>query len=727
MAHSLVIAARLHQGRYHGEDDRFDGAGGWPPSPGRLFQALVAGAAKGANLLPEDVQALRWLEGLDPPRIAAAPGRPGRVLRLFVPNNDLDAKGGDPGRVAEIRVAKNWRPVFFDSNEPVLYVWDLERESPEAERVCDIASSLYQLGRGIDMAWAVGEVVERGEAVARLMSHPGVVRLPGPSGETAVPRGGTLDSLVGRYAGKRRRLRPEGRGRKARLLFVQPPKAVFDRRAYDAPPRQLHFELRLSDGRFAPRRLASAAPLSSGLLAAATVRLQESLPGRSEEFERLIRGRGAGPSDLAQRVRLLPIPSIGSPHADPSIRRVLVEIPAGCPVRVADLAWAFAGVRAYDSRTGGPWPGRLVSTSDGRMAERFMTTANSFRSLTAVALPRASRRRIGSGGRKPAAERSREEQRAVSSVFQALRHARIEGRPSGVRVQKEPFIRRGARAEDFAEGTRFSKHALWHVQLEFSEPIAGPLVIGDGRFSGLGLMEPVDRHADIVAFDLGRETSLNTADRAALVGRLRRALMALARDRNGEVGRLFSGHEPDGRPAGAGRHTHVFLAADSGAYRDQAIRRLVVVAPWAADRRTRRRWSDVVSFNAVTRSLRELRGAAGRFEGLVAELLADGDPLLGPSRKWVGQTRYLATRNLRRGQDAGKVIREDVARECVRRGLSVPTEVEVAHLQVGPRGGRPSARLVVRFATAIRGPLLLGRDSHVGGGLFHAADEGEGR
>ena len=585
-----------------------------------------------------------------------------------------------------------------------------------------MVSSLYQLGRGIDMAWAVGEVVERTEAVARLMSHPGVVRIPGPSGETAVPRAGTLDSLVRRYAGKRRRLRPEGRGRKARLLFVQPPKAVFGRRAYDAPPRQLHFELRLPDGGFAPCPLASAAPLISGLLAAATGRLQESLPGRSKQFERLIRGRGAGPSDLAQRVRLLPIPSIGSPHADPSIRRVLVEIPAGCPVRVDDLAWAFAGIRADDPRTGQPWSGRLVSTSDDRMAERFMAPANSFRSLTAVALPRASRSRIGSDGRKPAAERSREEQGAVSSVFRALRHARIQGRPSGVRVQREPFVRRGTRAEGFAEGTRFSKHALWHVELEFSEPMAGPLVIGDGRFGGLGLMEPVDRHADVIAFDLGRECHLDSAGRTALVGYLRRALMALARERDGEVGRLFSGHEPDGRPLGVGHHMHVFVAADCGSCADGAFRRLVVAAPWSADRHARRRWGDVAKFNAVTRSLRELRaGAVGRFERLTAEPVADGDPLLGPSCNWIGQTPYLATRNLRRGQDATTVIKKDVAKECVRRGLPAPREVKAEHVQSGPRGGRPTARISLHFATAIRGPLLLGRDSHVGGGLFHSA------
>ncbi len=41
------------------------------------------------------------------------------------------------------------------------------------------------------------------------------------------------------------------------------------------------------------------------------------------------------------------------------------------------------------------------------------------------------------------------------------------------------------------EETRFDKHRLWHVEIAFKEPVAGSLVIGDGRFLGLGVMAPV--------------------------------------------------------------------------------------------------------------------------------------------------------------------------------------------------------------------------------------------
>lgn len=720
---ALVIAAWFCEGRYHGEQDGFADGDGWPPSPGRLFQALVAGAARGAMVHPEDQEALRWLEGLQAPRVAAPAGRQGRAAEFFVPNNDLDWAGLDRARMRKIRIGKQWRPVHFDPSEPVLYVWKLdESESPEARRVCEIADRLYQLGRGIDMAWARGEVVDEGDAGLLLAAHSGTVRTPGGSGDVAVPRPGTLKSLALRYDGKRRRLRPERSGRKLRQRFVQPPKALFGRVGYDAPPRRLSFELRNADGGFAPWPLASAAPLVSGLLAAATRKLQDAFPQRAGEYERLIRGRGARPKDLAQRVRLVPIPSVGSPHVDRAIRRLLLEIPAECPIRIDDLEWAFMGTGHDDLGAGHVGLGRLVSSTDTRMAERFAVPGETFRSVTPVAIPEAPRRRIGNAGRKSVPEREREERRAAFCVLQSLRHAGVDNWPATVRLQKEPFDRRGSRADNFAEGTRFSKHALWHVELEFAEALAGPLLVGDGRFCGLGVMEPVSREVDVFEFDLGTAGGVDERERSVLVGHLRRALMALARDSRGEVGRLFSGHESGGRAARSGHHDHLFLAADGSV--PGSVERLLVIAPWAVDRRANRPWRDVQRFNAVTRSLKELKaGSGGRFSRLVPVPVAEGDHLLGPSRMWIGQTEYVATRNLKPRDDGLAMIRADVTAECVRRGLPRPVDVGVKSVVSGPRGGRPAARLDIRFATAVRGPVLLGRDSHSGGGLFHAAKD----
>src|ERR1700730_2833365 len=96
----VVIGVRFHQGRYHG---RPQGGADWPPSPARLFQGLVAGAARGETLAEEDKSAFEWLESLNPPAIAASSMRAGQGFRNFVPNNDLDAVGGDTERGGENR------------------------------------------------------------------------------------------------------------------------------------------------------------------------------------------------------------------------------------------------------------------------------------------------------------------------------------------------------------------------------------------------------------------------------------------------------------------------------------------------------------------------------------------------------------------------------------------------------------------------------------------------
>ena len=198
--------------------------------------------------------------------------------------------------------------------------------------------------------------------------------------------------------------------------------------------------------------------------------------------------------------------------------------------------------------------------------------------------------------------------------------------------------------------------------------------------------------------------------------------MSLARDDKGQVGRLFSGHKSNGSSDITDYHAHVFLAVDGGTSGEEMIRRLVVVAPWACDRRAKSDPEDRRLFDKVTRQLGELRaGPLGRFDRLVAEPVEDGDPLLGPARIWVGTTPYVATHNLKKRDNLALAVKADVAAECVRRGLPALKEVHLSDANVGPRGGRPTAKLTLRFAVAVRGPLLLGRDSHMGGGLFHAA------
>ena len=735
MPSALLISVRFHDGRYHG-------AGDWPPSPARLFQALVAGAAEGHAIPEDDRAALAWLERLDAPVIAVPPARDGQGFRNYVPNNDLDAVGGLPWRIAEIRAPKQIRPRLFDDAMPLLYCWHF-RDDPEghAKTIIAIAARLYQLGRGVDMAFATAEILGAAEADTRLEAHGGALHRParGGSGDLlSCPAPGAIASLVARHRAMGERLRVEGKGRKAQTLFSQPPKPRFRPVAYDSPPDYRLYELRdlASDKTsFASHPLTEIGQITETVRNTAANRLKHALPDKAALIDRVFgRVKEMSEADKAQRLRLTPLPSIGHPHAESSIRRILLEIPPDCPLLIADIDWAFAGLHlGTDYETGEirteSMPS-LVATEDRRMMTHYgirRTGARHWYTITPAALPdKAARRRIDpdhvAEQAKDGAERAAEERNAAACVRQALRHAGIDTPVAHIRVQREPGHRQGARAEAFAAKTRFSKHRLWHAEIAFAEPRTGPVVIGDGRYLGLGLMAPLrDRQPDdtVAVYALDPATAPPATAREDVLKALRRALMALDRDLddNGKVSTLFSGHAADGSPAGECHHGHVFLAADTdeGGAR---LARLYVIRPDAADRRAKLESGDAARFDRVTRALETLRaGPHGVLQPLRLPGPALDDRLFGSSTVWESLTDYRPTRHPKKGVEVESFLKRNARAEALRRGLPEP-RVEVLAHHTGPRGGL-RARIKLTFAVAVDGPILLGPGSHKGGeGVF---------
>src|SRR5690606_22966248 len=156
------------------------------------------------------------------------------------------------------------------------------------------------------------------------------------------------------------------------------------------------------------------------------------------------------------RVRIVPLPSIGHQHADHGIRRVLVEVPAGCPLRADDVQWAFSGLLLSDPETSQVLDLVLTPSNDQSMLVHYGAAegvqARTWRTVTPAALPKdAGRRRIDpsrvAAEAKAGKERAMEQGRAAAAVVQALRHAGVRARPEIVRVQREPFEARGERVE----------------------------------------------------------------------------------------------------------------------------------------------------------------------------------------------------------------------------------------------------------------------------------------
>jgi CRISPR-associated protein Csb2 len=414
---------------------------------------------------------------------------------------------------------------------------------------------------------------------------------------------------------------------------------------------------------------------------------------------------------------------------------VLVEVPPDHPIPLADVQWALAGRELM--RPGGELTGTvLVPAQDEDMLKPYGaasgTQATLWRSVTPAVLPRPPGR-VRSGAERAAAEAS-----AAASLTAALRHAGVVAPVEAVRIQREPFDIKGARADAFAPD-RLDRRALRHVEIRFARPVAGPLAIGDGRWLGLGVMQPIPDHiaraaqslAGIHAFAMAGGHPIRPADAEPLARALRRAVMARAqavagrRLRRGQtLPTFFTGHDgprqADGvaPPAREGHHTHLFFALDPG---DRGgAPRLLVIAPHRADRSrtalgaTRRRLLDWL--DEALDGFDDLRaGRIGRF-ALAPLAPGDDDALLGRSTIWTSLTPYRPTRHPRRSEDPAASIARDLLREAARRGLPRPA-VEVLAVDERPRGGL-AAKLRLTFATVVVGPILLGAGSHFGAGLF---------
>lgn len=759
MGRHLLFAVHLYAdgmgtARYHGMSQ---GAPEWPPAPARVFQALVAGAARGTSL-PDAVQpALRWLEELPPPLIAAPPRLVGQAVSLYVPNNDADALT-DPSDVSGIRTAKLVQPSLFDGAQPILYAWPVPDEAPAVQPLIEAAHSLYQLGRGVDMAWADAQVLDDEALDARLGCYRGNVHRPSPdaggSKALACPVAGSLASLVLRHQSTR--LRVEGAGKKARVLFTNPPKPRFAAVGYAATQRLKVYDLReRGTTKPWPWALHRAASLVEQVRDAAAARLKAALgPASTSDIERCLIGKapdGSGAVPLAQRIRILPLPSIGAAHADQAIRRIVVQIPGACPIAPDDLDWAFSGLDGVDQETGELSPWMLTVSDSLDMLAHYSSPSRHWQSVTAAALPEAAgRRRIDPAHvreqAKSAGERQQEEARAIAAVHTALRHAGLTTPAVSVRVQREPFNSLSQRAESWGPGTRFAKERLWHVALAFERPVQGPLAIGDGRFLGLGVLAPssaAQGNPIEPAAALGLKTDgvfaiypieaevADAADARAMARALRRAVMS-----------RVLGPDPKYAPAGLARyvsgHVEASPGADdrevgrpSGAPDDDASQHLafhwdsprarwLVLAPHCLQHRPALR-RERAQLSAVDEALDGLTlllaGRGGRHQVQRASVTVS-DPLLAPALVWESVTPYTVTRH-RRLSSAPQALAADVRAECERCGLPVP-DVEVQHARSIPGQGLQGF-LRLSFSVAVAGPIALGRTGLLGGGLFAAA------
>ncbi len=225
----LLIRVRFLDARFHGRGD--DGAPEWPPSPLRLFQALLAAAKPcWSDALAE---AFEWLERQAPPVIHTPPTRTGAARLTYVPNNNSDTVR-DP---AQLRTGKSIPPTLIlpadGAKAEVVYRWPVAPgHEPMARRLIAPSRRLRALGWGIDLAVGRAEVVEGGGVELPPVRYTPTVGRTVGGDRLRVPASGSLASREADYAASLTRIAP------GNTLADDPGGLVFERAVYHHGARQ---------------------------------------------------------------------------------------------------------------------------------------------------------------------------------------------------------------------------------------------------------------------------------------------------------------------------------------------------------------------------------------------------------------------------------------------------------------------------------------------------------
>jgi CRISPR-associated protein Csb2 len=460
----LRITARFLTGRYHGAE--------WPPSPARLFRAMVAGVNTGGYRRNWEAAqaALQWLEDRPAPEIVAAPAESEPNYKLYVPNNDYDvaarewAKGRDY-EVAKLKTAKTLAPRRIGEPNAVHYLWPVESAAAPVSELREAARCLHTLGLGIDMAFADADLLTPQESQA----VPGTRWTPTEGrGEQRlhVPIKGTLQDLTVAYHRFSNRMADPAVDPDTRAT-------VFDVRAYRRQdelrrPNCL-FALEMTGGRAHPAWYKSMHVAGWLRHAAAQALQNDADPAWIEQY---VQGHG---SDRSHRLSYLPLPSVGHAHSDARVRRVLICEPPDADGATTDLlAWKLLGSDLTDRE--GKAVARLTP-DDGKMKRWYLDPGFVWKSVTPVVLPghNMERRRFS-----PA--------KTERLILEALRGAGYpETLVHDLEYQPAPYWSGAGGALQMVTPDHLRQWPRVHVRVQFRSPVYGPVIAGLGRHYGIGL------------------------------------------------------------------------------------------------------------------------------------------------------------------------------------------------------------------------------------------------
>ena len=516
----------------------------WPPHPARLFSALVATWADADESDAAEREALEWLEAQPHPGIAAGEASTRSVVSHFVPVNDASVIASKHYRERAARLAElgealtealfeshgeinrrvrgvqtqirkqrdvtaivtragntnpesaramlpegrgkqeRWFPSVTPLEPRVTYVWPSGAPDPVAAALDGLTSRVTRLGHSSSLV------------SCRLVADPPVPSMvPGDGLEEMRSIGrGQLAALTrehDRHEGVRPRVLPSVAVRYA-------PAGEDAEREYlraDTAGDWLVFAFAPGSRRFPSSRTVEVTnTLRRAIFAHGVDPLPEGLTGHLAD---------GTPTDRPH-AGFLALPWVGHEHADGRLMGVAVCMPPGLHAEANRALLRSVGtwVRELDGgalqltfgRSGVLEMERVIGTSALATLRPGLWRRASRRwvSATPVALP-TNPGRLAKGS---ASARAAAWQRAEQGVVDSCRHVGLP-EPDDVALSLDPFIV-GAlparRYPAFHQGGRKGPpvaRRLVHVGVRFERPVAGPLVLGAGRYLGLGLMRPI--------------------------------------------------------------------------------------------------------------------------------------------------------------------------------------------------------------------------------------------
>ena len=447
----------------------------WPPQPDRVFSALVcAWATRGER--EDERRALEWLEEQPAPTVHAS----GHVARtapdVFVPPNDLKSS----------KSAKTYRKVMPDARprQP--------RRFPAARPDSPTMAVVWPEAPGSDVCESLDEVARD---VAYLGHSASLVRCRFLRDDSAKPPHPGAPARRTVYAGRLAELEAAHRANPVRPVIrpgASVPRVTF---ASPAPSNSEWLVLEAIEGEMPDLRAAT-------LVCRALRRTLMSGYRRSdmgEAIPEIVSGHTADRSPTRRpHLAVVPLAFAGYPHADGRVFGFALVPPAGTSLRsIPGLVRAFEEVASYD-----PGRERRVLTLEGSplskplhlapagtapvsslSPEPYLESAQVWASVTPIVLDRHLKRNDDLEIREIVAGACENAglPRPDPDRIQVGKHSAIEGAPPArPRAGAPPWTRWKVPAS-------LASRSLVHAVIDFGRTTTGPVLLGAGRFTGLGL------------------------------------------------------------------------------------------------------------------------------------------------------------------------------------------------------------------------------------------------